>query len=195
MCFRFAKYINSHSEMGCCKKICAWLILVVLTATITIGVLSATYYKDKWSVVWVNVIAAKCEPNCGLESCLVSCDLYVSYKCHSELLYLNFTSDSMDRTYQAGDKLRADRNNNDCKLAIDDQTPLGSLFLYICIGGLFLLLLGISLVGAVIFVYRRQLDDYEHSMQDGTTTPLKKVSVINYYSHSAGEHEMPHIHF
>jgi len=195
MCFRFAKYINSHSEMGCCKKICAWLILVLLTATITIGVLSATYYKDKWSAVWVNVIAAECEPNCELESCLVSCDMYVSYNCHSELVYLNFTSNTMDRTYQAGDKLHMDRKNNDCTLELDDQTPLGTLFLYICVGGLFLLLLGGSLVGAVVFVYRGKLNFYEHSTEDDANTPLKKVSVINYHSHSDGKYEMPHIHF
>lgn len=199
MCFKFAKYINSHTELGCCKKICCWLIFTLAVAIITIGVLSATIYKDKWSSVWVNVIAAKCEPACGLESCLVKCDMYVSYKCHAEIMYLNFTSDIMDRTYTTGDKILIDRNNHNCKLEIGDRLPLGNIFLYICVGGVSILFLGVSIVGAIIFVHRDDKLPTDNSIINGDdaseTTPLKKITIINNNHGSTTVTEMPHIHF
>lgn len=194
MCYKFAKYIDQHTELSCCKKICGWLVFTIIVAVVTIGVLSATVYKDKWSIVWVNVIDAKCEPNCELESCPVTCDMYVSYKCKNNIVYMNFTSDVMDRTYSAGDKLKIDRNNDNCRLEIDGRTPLGNIFLYICIGGLGVLLLGMSVVGSITFIYRGSLEGEPNNLNDDETTPLKNVTVINY--HSKNEHlEMPHIHF
>ena len=195
MCLKFAKYIYSHSEMGCCKKICGWLLFTLATAIITIGILSATVYKDKWSLVWVNVIAAECEPNCELESCLVKCDMYVSYKCQGETIYMNYTSNIMDRTYTAGDKLQLDRNNNNCILEPEGLLPLGNIFLYICIGGLFFIVLSIAVSGSIIFVYRHELPNEYDNLNLSETTPLKKVMVVNHNDKHTAEHEMPHIHF
>jgi hypothetical protein len=174
---------------------CVWMSLVLIVATITIGVLSATIYKDKWSVVWVNVIAADCEPNCELESCFVTCDMYVSYKCKSELVYYNFTSNVMDRTYHAGDKMRSDLNNDDCELELDARLPLGNLFLYMCVGGLAVLLVGISVVGSVLFVYRRDLDHHNVvDVETGETTPLKQIKTVNNKV-CPHHYELPHVHF
>ena len=167
---------------------------MLIAATITIGVLSATVYKDKWSVVWVNVIDADCEPNCELESCFVTCDMYVSYTCKSELVYCNFTSNVMDRTYRAGDKMRSDLNNGGCELELDGQLPLGNIFLYMCIGGLAVLLVAISVVGSVIFVYRRDLDHHNAvDVEAGETTQLKQIKTVNNKVHPY-HYEMPHIH-
>ena len=194
MCYKLAKYIDSHTELNCCKKICGWLIFTIIVAVVTIGTLSATIYKDKWSMVWVNVIDAKCEPNCGLESCTVKCDMYVSYYCKNNIVYMNFTSEFMDRTYTAGDKVKIDRNNDNCHLETDGRTPLGNIFLYICIGGLAILLLGLSVTGSIIFIYRNSLDGGTSRSNDDETTPLTNVTVINYHSENH-KLKMPHIHF
>lgn len=203
MCSKFAKYINSHTELGCCKKICSWLLFTLVVATITIGTLSATIYKDKWTSIWVTVITAKCEPNCELESCLVKCDMSVSYKCHAEIIYYNFTSNALDRTYTAGDKILLDRNNYNCKLEIDDRLPLGNMFLYICVGGLTILLLASACVGAVIFVYRDTRQDklptvYNSVINDDNvseTTPLTQITDTRKKHGRITTEIMPHIHF